>query len=351
MARLESEGKGGFYPTPPVEMEYIIKRLKVEEDSEVNLIDPCCGKGLALKQWKDNIKSKGAAPTSYGIEIEKSRANEAESNVDNIAKGAYEEVRMSHNAFSAMYLNPPFMRMNGERMELTFLRDLTTNYLQTGGIFVFNIPQIVLKDIARLLANRFDDIKVYRFSDENFDAYKQVIVYGIRSKKGIRTEKQRQKQYKVEHDLSRFSFASKDELPTLDTPDWDSVYYTIPRHEREVATFQSMRVEAEDVIRSLEAPSNDFFNKVYERVNDINIAQRDGINPAMPLKTAHMATAIASGTLPEDMGDHLLVGISKQVHDEEIKINPKSGKEEEVITIRSESIVRVFSEDGIFNLQ
>lgn len=27
MARLESEAKGGFYPTPPDEMEFILKRI------------------------------------------------------------------------------------------------------------------------------------------------------------------------------------------------------------------------------------------------------------------------------------------------------------------------------------
>jgi len=38
----------------------------------------------------------------------------------------------------------------------------------------------------------------------------------------------------------------------------------------------------------------------------------------MPLKIAHIATAIASGTLPEDMGDHLLVGVSKRVQEQKI---------------------------------
>ncbi|WP_019156907.1 DUF6094 domain-containing protein [Robertmurraya massiliosenegalensis] len=350
MARIESEAKGGFYPTSTEEMDLILKRLSCKKGESITLLDPCCGKGLALKQWKEDMTAKGANPTSYGIEIEKSRGAHAESINDHVAKCGYEETRMSHDAFSAMYLNPPFMHMNGERMELTFLRDLTSDYLQSGGVLIFNLPQYILKDVAKILASRFVDIKVYRFTDANYDSYKQVIVYGVRRRKGLRSEKERQYQVAIEKELYNFSFLGKEALPSLDIADWDMNFYTIPKNEKPVALFQSMKVEEDDILLSLQS-ANKFYEKVADKIKDLNITTGKQINPAMPLKITHIATAIASGTLPENMGDHLLVGVSKRVQEQKVQINPKSGKEEEVTTFKPKSIVRVFSEKGIFNLK
>lgn len=351
MARLESEAKAGYYPTPEYEMKYILKRLKVERETEITLLDPCCGEGLALKQWQDDMTNKGAVPTSYGIEIEKTRASKAKDIIDHVERCSYDEMRMSHDSISSMYLNPPFMKMNGERMELTFLRDLTTNYLQAGGIFIFNIPQHVLKDVARLIASRFINIKVYRFSDKNFDMYKQVIVYGVRRKKGLRSEEERAYKRYIEKKLLDYAFAEKDQLPTLDMKDWNENYYVVPKNEKEVALFESMRVEREDIIKSLHSNTNDFYEKINKEIKDYSHHVSEGMKVAMPLKITHIATAIASGKLPEDMGDHLLVGVSKTVTEQKEQLNTKSGKMEEVTTISPKSVVRVFSQEGIFDLE
>ena len=349
MTRLESEAKGGFYPTPFEEMELVLKRLSCHAGESITLLDPCCGKGAALKQWQNDMTAKGAIPTSYGIEIEKSRAEQAETIIDHVAKCGYEETRISHDAFSAMYLNPPFMQLKGDRMETTFLRDLTADYLQAGGILIFNLPQHILKDVAKILAARFVDIKVYRFTDANYDAYKQVIVYAVRRRKGLRTEKERQYQQDIEKELINLSFLGKKAFTSLDVEDWDMNFYTIPKNDKPVVLFQSMKVEEEDILNSLQ--TSKFYEKIEEKIKDLNITTGKQINPAMPLKITHIATAIASGTLPEAMGDHLLVGVSKRVTEQKVQVNPKSGKEEEVTTFKPKSIVRIFSDKGIFNLK
>lgn len=347
MARLESEKKGGFYPTPPEEMEFILKRLHCMEGESITLLDPCCGKGDALKQWQDDMVAKGAFPTSYGIEMEKSRAELAEQVVDHIAKCGYEETRMSHQAFSGQYLNPPFMKMNGERMENTFLRDLTEDYLQPGGVLIFNLPQNVLKDCAKILANRFSNIHVYRFTDANYDNYKQVIVYGVRRAKGLKNAEDRMYQESIERDLQRYSYQGKNAIPSLDVE--DDIRYLIQPNEKPVSVFQSMKVEEDDILNSLQFSK--LHEKITEKLHDERILKGKQLKPAMPLKITHIATAIASGALPEEMGDHLLVGISKPVQSKRMRINPKSGKEEEVTTFKPKSTVRIFSQKGIFNLK
>lgn len=349
MARLESTSKAGFYPTPPIEMEYLLKRLSVVSGNQVTLLDPCCGKGEALKQWKEYVLSIGGQALSYGIELEKSRAAEAKKQTDYVENCGYEECRMSYDAFSAMYLNPPFDNGNGERLEVTFLRDLTENYLQAGGVLIFNLPQYVLRDCAKLLASRFTNIKVYRFTDENYDTYKQIIVYAVRRRKGIRSEADRLYQQKMEKELFNLSFLGKDAVPTLDAADWHEVQYVIPRNNKDVQLFQSMKVEPEDILQSLQQGS--FFAKVESKITDLSITSGRKISPATTLKTTHVATAIASGALPEEMGDHLLVGVTKRIAEKRTQMDVKSGKELEVTTLKPKSIVRVFSEKGIFDLK
>src|SRR5699024_11710436 len=90
MARLESQSKGGFYPTPTIEMEYILKRIRSNEGEKINIIDPCCGEGKDLNQWKDYMENYGTEVSNYGIEIEKTRDEKAEDKVTKVAKSGYE---------------------------------------------------------------------------------------------------------------------------------------------------------------------------------------------------------------------------------------------------------------------
>lgn len=348
MARLESDSKGGFYPTPTVEMEYILKRLRPRNGDSINIIDPCCGKGNALAQWKEHMEKCGAEVSDYGIEVEKTRANEAEKIVTNVAKCGYEETRMSRKKFSAMYLNPPFMEGENERTELTFLRDLSKDYIADGGILIFNIPQYVLADVAKILSIRFQEIRLYRFTDENYDSYNQIIVYGVKRRSGIRTKDERKYSDRVYERLLEYAQGGRDALPALDHKDWYETYFMIPKQDK-VETFYSRRIEKEDILRSINNPENHLMKKMKKVVSDKDLNERQ-IKPAMPLKTTHLATAIASGSLPEEMGDHLLVGVSKQKEDYK-NVEDEKGNIRSITTTSTKSLVRIFSSKGIFNLQ
>lgn len=51
MARIASESKGGFYATPEKEIHLVASRLRAQGAGEINLYDPCCGKGVACVFW------------------------------------------------------------------------------------------------------------------------------------------------------------------------------------------------------------------------------------------------------------------------------------------------------------
>ncbi len=78
MARLESQARPGFYPTPdhllPVIASYISPATV-----PANFLDPCCGKGEAL-----NLLGLMLAAKTYGIELDRDRGTQAKNAVNSV---------------------------------------------------------------------------------------------------------------------------------------------------------------------------------------------------------------------------------------------------------------------------
>lgn len=109
MARIASQSKGGFYATPEGQLSLILPHLQVEREEEgwINLLDPCAGEGKALSQIAHYLQEYGGTVASYGIELEKSRAEQAENLLDVVINEGYENVR-TEAKFGLMWLNPPY---------------------------------------------------------------------------------------------------------------------------------------------------------------------------------------------------------------------------------------------------
>ncbi|KQN96854.1 DUF6094 domain-containing protein [Paenibacillus sp. Leaf72] len=342
MARLESEAKGGFYPTPEVEMELILKRVKATEGDTVSILDPCAGNGDALKQIQTHLHLFNTKPITYGIEIEKTRAEAAADKIDHVIACGYEESRMSHDAFSMLYLNPPFMKYRGGRAETIFLRDLTMpeGYLSIGSLVILNIPQHVLSDVAKLIASRLEDVKVYRFTDANFDQYEQVIVYGYRKPPGQGSSQE------IESEMTALSKVHPSMIPELSYPDWDDIHYVVPAQKREVDIFSTTIVSYENA-----AIETDFLSRVFAQVEDVHLQTGAIRQPAMPLKITHQVQAIQSGALPEHMGTHLLVAKDESVHTKTIEVDEETGKSKQIEHFKRKSIIRTFTANGHIDLK
>jgi tRNA1(Val) A37 N6-methylase TrmN6 len=171
-------------------VERIRSYLKFPEYN-ANLFDPCCGEGLALKNLKGNAKT-----STYGIELDEYRAELARSNLDHVIKGSYEDARVSYNAFSCLFLNPPYDwdvpldDERSERREKTFLRG-TVRYLQPSGAMIYIIPQKRLtNDIAKILSYRFDDFNVFRFPGDEYEEFKQTILFGSKKQEAVLNDRE-----------------------------------------------------------------------------------------------------------------------------------------------------------------
>ena len=172
--RTEARIKMGYYPTPLSVVDNIRSFLSYPRDN-VNVLDPCCGEGLAVKNLADNFNA-----TTYGIELDNYRVSQAKENLDHVLACGYEDTVISNSAFSCLFLNPPydwdtmeeFADVGNERKEKTFLKG-TVKYVMPDGVLVYIVPQKrVTEDIAKLLAYRFDGFNCYRFPDNEYERFK-----------------------------------------------------------------------------------------------------------------------------------------------------------------------------------
>ena len=100
--RLEGQIKMGYYSTPLSIVERVRSFLRFPKET-TTILDPCCGEGLAVKGLAEDVEA-----ATYGIELDKKRAEEAKGNLDYVLPFGYEEVRITNNAFSILWLNPPY---------------------------------------------------------------------------------------------------------------------------------------------------------------------------------------------------------------------------------------------------
>ena len=93
MARLGSQAKAGFYPTPESVCGQLKQLLDIEKDAR--LLDPCCGEGKTLAAL-----AAGSDAFTYGIELDHQRATEARTRISHLLWGdALMEMRISAAAF------------------------------------------------------------------------------------------------------------------------------------------------------------------------------------------------------------------------------------------------------------
>ena len=78
MARLASQEKGGFYPTPPTITELIRSQISAPHGGRV--LDPCAGEGIALVTLAEMLRLE-----AYGVELNQPRAEIATELVNKLA--------------------------------------------------------------------------------------------------------------------------------------------------------------------------------------------------------------------------------------------------------------------------
>ena len=176
---VHGKSKLGFFPLPLTEAKRLNKHLS--SSAPFSAVDPCVGDGLAFRALLE-----GAAARQYGVEIDAHRATQARTLGIEVVQANTMDVRSNAESFSLLYLNPPYDWESGQtgnqRLESVFLEH-TYRWLKPEGILVFVIPQARLKPCARLLADHFKEIRVFRLTEPESVQYKQIALLAIRRKR------------------------------------------------------------------------------------------------------------------------------------------------------------------------
>lgn len=188
MARTESISSGGFFPTPPHLVPLMANMLDVADGTyECALADPCAGEGAAILALGTLL---GVRKSYYTCEMEHGRHEALQKNLHehhdyssltNALHGDAFMIELPVNRMSLLYLNPPYdIDPQHGRLEQRFL-DRFTQTMAEGGVLLFVVPFYALKASAHTLATHYSDLKCFRFPEEDFEPYSQVVLVARKS--------------------------------------------------------------------------------------------------------------------------------------------------------------------------
>ena len=316
MARIASNIKMGYYPTPEKTLS-CIKKFLVAKDI-VQILDPCCGDGSALFSLTESLRFSGHI--GYGIELDIERALKASSLLGKrVVQGSIFDAQISPlGCFGLLFLNPPYDSEEGERIEMKFLKH-SLKWLSTKGVLVFIVPEHILErsDNREWIGQHLRDIQVYRVHREDFPRFKQIVLFGYkRSSRVEEGEEISPPPYKHIED---------------DEDDNESVY-VVPR------TKGPEKFEAKEAVTEDEIHAN-WANLVAKLREIQNYKRIEKIIPLFPLRKGHLVTLIASGGLDGRIdtpnGYLLIKGYSGRIKIKRVE------DEKEVVTDTYNSAIRV----------
>ena len=285
IGRLMNNVRMGYYPTCTDNIAHIVRGIEFPENVTVNLLDPCCGCGLALRTLGDGVADSGVDYKTYGIELDSYRAEEALTRIDRVGFGSFYHSRISNEAFHAMLLNPPYLTLmteggNNTRSEKRFLADSISN-LMIGGLLIYIIPHYRLTaDIARMLCENFSDIGVWKFTSDEFKKWKQIAVLGSRQKRIVGTDGVTELTSLV---LDPGMLPELTELPTG--------RYLLPSTNKEVALFKGAQFNEAELAEQLSKSRS--FSRLFQRSKLDNSEKR----PLLPLSIGQIGLVGGSGLI------------------------------------------------------
>ena len=327
LMRLEARVKMGYYPTPIPVVERIKTFIRFTDDSTI--FDPCCGEGNALAKLTQETGAR-----TYGIEIDGHRAEEAKAKLDYVLKCGYEQTRISNGAFSCLFLNPPYdwetEDEGNERKEKVFLKE-TMKYLKPKGLLVYIIPQSRLdKSIAKILAYRFENFLTYKFQDEEYEAFKQIVLFAVKKKQNNIDEEALSK-------LIQVPTIELKELPSREEP-----VYELPS-SKEIALFKSTIIDEKELVK--EVAESPLWGKFKELAR---VEKQKLENPPLPLHTGHLGLLLANGCLDGIVGEgedrHIVKGKVEKVVNKYTELKGEVVEERELEQYKVS--IKILKQDG-----
>jgi 16S rRNA G966 N2-methylase RsmD len=302
MARLASQAKAGYFPTPPVVTDLIISCLSAPHGGRI--LDPCAGTGTALISLALALRLD-----AYGIEIHHERAEATNAALSDLAAtrtlpvmedttlhrtlyAPYQFATASEAGFSLLFLNPPYDHDSVDgRLEYQFLRDCRA-WLQPGGILVYVVPQTVFaySPIAKHLSAWYHDLSLLRFPDAQYSAFGQAVLFGVRRTDAITP------QDSILTLLENAARAGTELAPLVPAP---KPLYSVPAIAvpQGQLTFRSRTVHPDVALNEIATHGLATTPAWQAHFTPQGTPPQSEIAPLMPLRVGHIAGVIAAGFL------------------------------------------------------
>ena len=280
IGRLMNNVKMGYYPTDPENIALLLRGIQFPAGVTTNLLDPCCGCGKALRQL-----AQGNNCYTYGVELDQCRAEEAQTRLHRVGFGSFFFSRVSREAFHLVFLNPPYLSVLNERgtrarHEKRFLIE-SIGTLIYGGLLIYVIPYYRLTpDICRILADNFEDLSVWRFTDGEFKKFKQVAVLGLRKQRDMEPQ---DTLWLEQYAVSPVSIPSLTDLP--------EDRYALPPVPLEVPVFHGEQFNQKELEQQLRKSNS--FSQLMARSELDNGMKR----PPLPLSISQIGLVGGSGMI------------------------------------------------------
>ncbi len=168
--------KMGYYPTKEEDAKLIATWFT---GSNYLMLDPCCGEGKALHTIMEARNNDRDGASSFGIEIERNRAEQARKlGIGPVVNEDFLSIIIERGSVGAVFLNPPYDTV--DQTHYHFIEQ-STDLLCAGGLLILIIPQYELKGkTAVFLESIYENIMIFRSIDTTF---KQLIMLGVKKEK------------------------------------------------------------------------------------------------------------------------------------------------------------------------
>lgn len=321
MSRLEGVAVGGFYPLP----QHLVPALAAAITRPVPpprsygstgaqvYVDPCAGEGAAIfalvKQLQRGIGASTNADAVYTCELERTRWMHLQAAAERAGGYSWKRNAVCSDAFrlgdgfqgsagtgfTMLYLNPPYdTDKEHKRLEERWLRRFLP-MLVDDGVCAFVVPFYALGASAETLGHYAGEMHCFRLPDDDFRAYKQVVLLVKKCARRFRPESSVMAQ-------ARAWGASVDGMPVLGAPGTRGVV-SLPLLSYVGIQTDHWKPRVVDV-KALEGRF-----RLWHRAEGGAVLPVEGMvlpdQPerlfratyplAMPPKPAHIATAIAAG--------------------------------------------------------
>ena len=318
MSQIGNKIKSGFVATPPRQGEYLRSLLVFE--GEAAALDPTCGEGLILKQLTEVREESDFNIHTYGVELDKRRAELATDVLQTVVQAPIESMIISNDAFSFVFLNPPYdhtmLGMGDDKTERKEYTELVrgTRYLASGGIMMYIIPSYRFSDkkISRFLASYFEDIAITRFTDEDYPDYRQCTFIG--RKKASAYKELNEKLFDFLQKMDNEEFVEKMVNPLNVILLQGAKTWSVPAGVSEIPTFYSRMQNKREFISAIR--QNKGFEAFIARTKPKQLEL--GGDPLINIAQGQMALLLASGAVNGLVGEgdslHAVQGMEIVTH-------------------------------------